>query len=70
MERVYSSMKELYEQVSEVEYNRINPYDKTRETILNKYPKAKILSTKTETIVIGSLYIPMLVMKFETNTPS
>ena len=70
MERVFSSMKETYEQVSDYEYNRINPYAEARKVILNKYPDAKITSTKTEMIVVGSLYIPMLVTKFETSTPS
>jgi len=70
MKRVYSSMKETYEQVSENEYNRINPYQRIRESILSKYPKAKILKSKTSIIVIGSLYIPTLQMSFETNTPS
>jgi len=52
MKRYKEEVKELYEQVGELEYNMINPYAQAKLRILTKYPKAKITRFKTEYIYL------------------
>jgi len=61
----YVAIKEIYEQVGESEYNRINPYQRMRGVIRHKHPNAKI--TKTETVIepFGSVLVPVMAMYYE-----
>ena len=65
MDRRMVGFKEKYEQVSEYEYNEINPYEVFRATIKQKYPDAKIKSTRTFIENFGALQVPMMVMFYE-----
>lgn len=65
METYYAtSIKEIYQQVSEVEFNRINPYAEMVNMIKGKYPNAKIVKSYTEVGVLGSLQFPILIIKY------
>jgi len=61
----YIAIKEIYEKVSEEEYNRINPYQRMRENILAKYPNAKIHHTETIIEPFGKHLVPILAMYYE-----
>ena len=63
--RVYTAIKEIYEQVSENEYNRINPYKRMKQAIKAKYPNAEIKSTETIIEPFGSVLVPVLIMRYE-----
>lgn len=66
MKRVFTAIKDIYEQVGEEEYNRINPYARMIASIKNKYPNAKINRSSTTTIVFGGMLVPMLAIYFDT----
>lgn len=65
MKRVRTGIKELYQQVGEEEYNRINPYAEMVNSIKVQYPTAKITGCKTFIDVYGSLQVPFLTMSYE-----
>lgn len=64
--RVYTGIKEIYEKISEEEYNRINPYERMRANIKVMYPNAKIHHTKTIIEPFGSVLVPILAMYYDT----
>jgi len=63
--RLTSGIKELYRQVGEYEYDRLNPYAEMRSNILSRYPNASIKGTRTEIIVVYGVQAPMLTMYYE-----
>ena len=65
MKRVRTGIKEIYEQVGEYEFNRINPYAEMANAIKHEYPKATITGTETKMEVFGSLQVPVLAMRYE-----
>ena len=68
MERVRSAIKEIYQQVGEYEFNRINPYSEMLKAIRNEYPEAQITKCTTEIIVVpvnGKCFqVPALTMYY------
>jgi len=56
MARVYTTVKETYEQVSEYEYNQINPYIQAIGAMRHKYGEIDVKWVKTivEIIETGS----------------
>ena len=66
VDRIRTTVKEIYQQVDEYEYNRINPYKEMLESIRREYPRAEVTSTKTETLNIGSIQVPTLTIKYIT----
>ena len=66
MKRYRSSIKETYQQVSETEFNEVNPYAVMIGSIRNEYPNAIINKAKTWCDVIGSLSIPFLTIWYDT----
>jgi len=73
--RYTERIKEMYEFVGDdgdvIEFNRINPYQKARDDIKNKYPNATVKRVKTEYISLpnqknDSKFAPYLCIWFET----
>ena len=65
--RVLPMVKETYHQVSETEYQAINPYIEGIGIVRQKYPDAKIVKFKTITDVFGAIQYPLLLVYFEVN---
>jgi len=63
-------IKETFELVQEneeiTEYNMVNPYQRAIESLRDKYPHMKIISTKTLTDVFMELQFPVLSIKYDT----
>jgi len=71
MNRVRTAIKEIYEQIGEYEYNRINPYKRMIASIRTKYPNAVITKSTTTVVPFStdneSVLIPMLAIHYITD---
>lgn len=61
----FVNIKDIYEKVSDEEYNRINPYERARQAIKGKYPDAKIIKTETVIEPFGKYLVPVMAMYYE-----
>lgn len=58
-------IKELYEQVADYEYNRVNPYVQAIGMLKSKHEDIEVIGTRTFTEVIGSLQIPIMEVHYD-----
>jgi len=64
---IQASIKETYSQISEDEYQAINPYVEAIGYLRTKKPNARVIKTKTVTEVVGGIQFPMLLTYYEVD---